>query len=104
MYEDEESGGIIEKVWFKEKREGFVVVREIATVMVCIRLVSLKVELHLCPFLNIISTSFSSAFTNLSMLNIQQGERPDWSGGFWLLAFGFLNEYFYLVEWFGYIY
>lgn len=68
MYEDVDSGGIIEKGRFKENKEGFVVVRDTATGMVCIRLVSLNDALHLWPFLKITSTSFSSAFTSLSIV------------------------------------
>lgn len=43
------------------------VVRDTATDMVCIRLVNLKVVLHFWPLLKIISTSFTSGFTSLSM-------------------------------------
>lgn len=46
------------------------VVKDTATDMVCMRLVSLKEELHFWPFRKIISTSFVSAFTNLSMINL----------------------------------
>lgn len=46
------------------------VVKDTATDMVCMRLVSLKEELHFWPFWNINSTSFVSAFTNLSMINL----------------------------------
>ncbi|KHN03761.1 hypothetical protein glysoja_010990 [Glycine soja] len=51
-----------------EKREEFVVVKDTATDMVCMRLVSLKEELHFWPFWNINSTSFVSAFTNLMLV------------------------------------
>lgn len=50
MYDAVESGGIMEKGLLMEKMEGFVVVRDTATDMVCMRLVSLKEELHFCPF------------------------------------------------------
>ncbi|RDX57955.1 hypothetical protein CR513_62768, partial [Mucuna pruriens] len=70
VYDAEESGGITEKTLLMEKIDGFVVVRDTATDMVCIRLVSLKEELHFWPFESIISTSFASAFTSLSMLNL----------------------------------
>lgn len=46
MYDAEESGGITDNGLLIEKADGFVVVRETATVMVCMRFVSLKVELH----------------------------------------------------------
>lgn len=51
----------------KENRDGFVVVRLTATDMVCMRLLSLKVVLHLWSLLKLSSTSFTSGFTNLSM-------------------------------------
>jgi len=70
VYDAEESGGIVEKGLLMEKRDGFVVVRDTATDMVCIRFVSLKEELHFWPFKNITSTSFASAFTSLSIFNL----------------------------------
>lgn len=70
MYDAVDSGGIVEKGLLMEKREEFVVVKDTATDMVCMRLVSLKEELHFWPFWNINSTSFVSAFTNLSMINL----------------------------------
>lgn len=58
----------MEKGLLREKREGFVVVKDTATDMVCMRLLSLKAELHFWPFWNINSTSFESGFTSLSMV------------------------------------
>lgn len=56
----------------KENRDGFVVVRLTATDMVCMRLLSLKVVLHLWSLLKLSSTSFTSGFTNLSMARENQ--------------------------------
>ena len=47
--------------------EGFVVVVDTATDMVCMRLVSLNVVLYFWPFWKISSTPFTSSFTNLSI-------------------------------------
>lgn len=67
MYDEEESGGIMEKSLSKEKRDWSVVVKETATAMVCIKLVKRNVLVHFWPLLKAISTSFTSAFTNRSI-------------------------------------
>lgn len=61
----------MEKGLLREKRDGFVVVRDTATDMVCMRLLSLNVELHFWLFWNISSTSFESGFTSLSMVVVE---------------------------------
>lgn len=53
--------------------DGFVVVKDTPTDMVCMRLVSLKDEVHFWCFWNCISTTLASAFTNLSMV-VAEGE------------------------------
>lgn len=70
MYDEEESGGIMEKSLSKEKRDWSVVVKETATAMVCIKLVKRKVLVHFWPLLKAISTSFTSAFTNRSIVSV----------------------------------
>lgn len=62
-----ERGGIIEKGCWKEKIDGLEVVREMATDMVCIRLVNLKVWLHFWPLMNHKSIACTSALISLSM-------------------------------------
>lgn len=68
MYDEEESGGIIAKGWVKEKTAGFVVVKDTATAMVCMRLVRRNVVAHFWPCLKVKSTSLTSGFTSLSMV------------------------------------
>jgi hypothetical protein len=46
VYVDEESGGITDNGLLIEKVDGFVVVRETATDMVCMRFVSLNEVMH----------------------------------------------------------
>lgn len=70
MYDEEESGGIMEKSLSKEKRDWSVVVKETATAMVCIKLVKRNVLVHFWPLLKAISTSFTSAFTNRSIVSV----------------------------------
>lgn len=67
MNDEVERGGRIERGFVKERRNGLVVVRETATVMVCMRLVSLKVVEHFWFRLKVMFTSFTSGFTSLSM-------------------------------------
>jgi hypothetical protein len=67
VYDKEESGGIMEKGWVKEKALGFVVVRDTATAMVCMRLVNRNVEEHFWAFLKTKSTSLTSGCTSLSI-------------------------------------
>lgn len=55
----------------KERSDGFVVLRETATDMVCMRLVNLKVVEHFWPLVNTMFTSFTSALTSLSIALIQ---------------------------------
>lgn len=61
-------GGMVDSGFVKERRDGLVVVSETATVMVCMRLVRLKVAEHFSFRLNIMFTSFTSAFTSLSIV------------------------------------
>lgn len=68
MYVDEESGGITDKGLLIEKVVGFVVVKETATDMVCMRFVSLNEEQHFWFFWKGRFTSLNSVFTNLSMV------------------------------------
>lgn len=68
MYVDEESGGITDKGLLIEKVVGFVVVKETATDMVCMRFVSLNEEEHFWFFWKLRFTSLNSVFTNLSMV------------------------------------
>lgn len=70
MYDEEDSGGIMEKSLSKEKRDWSVVVKETATAMVCIKLVKRNVLVHFWPLLKAISTSFTSAFTNRSIVSV----------------------------------
>lgn len=68
MYDKEESGGITVKAWLKEYTDGFVVVRDTATAMVCMRFVKRNVVVHSWPFLKAKFTSLRSGFTSLSMV------------------------------------
>lgn len=49
MKDTVERGGMMERGWEKERRDGLVVERETATDMVCMRLVNLKVVEHFWP-------------------------------------------------------
>lgn len=64
-----ERGGMTEKGWEKERVVGLVEIKEMATGMVCIRLVNRKKAEHLRLRLKVMSTSFTSATTSLSMLD-----------------------------------
>lgn len=67
MKDEVERGDRIERGVVKESKEGFEVVRETATDIVCMRLVSLMVVEHFSCLLKIMFTSFTSGFTSLSM-------------------------------------
>lgn len=75
MYDEEDSGGIVEKSLSKEKRDWSVVVKETATAMVCIKLVKRNVLVHFWPLLKAISTSSTSAFTNRSIVWLRRDGR-----------------------------
>lgn len=77
VYDEEESGGIMEKGWVKENTEGSVVVRDTATAMVCIRFVNRNVVVHFWAFLKAKSTSLTSGCTSLSMA--QLFSRENWN-------------------------
>lgn len=57
------------KGWVKEKTEGFVVVSDTATAMVCMRLVNRNVVVHFWPLLKAKSTSLTSGCTSLSIVH-----------------------------------
>lgn len=62
-----ERGGIRERGGLREKRDGSVDVRETATGMVCIRLVSFKIWLHFWFLMNKKLISCTSGLISLSM-------------------------------------
>jgi hypothetical protein len=82
VYDEEESDGITEKGWVKEKTEGFVVVKETVTAMVCMRLLNRNVAVHLWAFLKAKSTSLTFGITSLSMtprkLELKSDEEGKW--------------------------
>lgn len=72
MKDEVERGDRIERGVAKESRNGFVVVKETATVIVCMRLVSLKVVEHFSCLLKIMFTSLVSGFTSLSIWSLRR--------------------------------
>lgn len=67
MKDEVPRGGKIERGLETESRDGFVVVSETATVIVCMRLVSLKVVEHFSSLVKIMLASLMSGFTSLSI-------------------------------------